>query len=395
MENKQQGYSKIISILFPFSLWLSYFDTFISGFTIGDIGLMIMLILGLATNDDATENEYVTVNKLSVVIVLHFLLSFMAISFADKLLIGGILKRSIKLLLYIMGTVILCKKININICIRTFEIIIYILTAAIVLQYFIYYAFGTTYNIIQLPGLNYTEEYVSLNTSNNFRPSGFFLEPSHLTQFVLPIIVFELFGKYKSIRKAFIFSACCLLSTSSTAVILLLVIWILYFLIQSSCSPKEFIKSVILLLIISIIIYFAYKNISQITYAVDRLMDTESNVYSGRLGAGEKLVQSVSGIQRFIGYGYGNVDNSIYMNSINYMYYCGGYFLIALWGLFALDIGIYGNRITKIMLLCLVILCFACRIFISMYLMYYLIFAICGDREDQFVIYQEYGFENI
>ena len=230
--------------------------------------------------------------------------------------------------------------------------------------------------------MRYSENYFTDAFNYYFRPSSVFLEPSHLTQFTVPIIIFELFrnDERKSLRKGMLFSLLCLLSTSGTAVVIVSIIWIGYVLYNSTESIKSFMKTVLIVIGIIVVVFLLYSNVSQIKFAIDRLSDTDSVVYTGRFSNGDYLTSRMSQLEKIIGVGFGNVDMTVYMNSVRYIFYTGGYSVIIIWLLLWLRLFFKENIIGKMVLICFLALCFSSRIFLSMGVFYYLLFSVLSNN---------------
>ena len=366
----------IVSFLFPFAIWLSNFDFFNSGITIGDIILIVCLLLSLtySKNNEYKNNE---TRWIALCIFAQLLISAVALLATEHVFWDSVIKRSIKLIIYTIAVFRLRNRIDIKTSIHSFEVFLYITTFGIIIQYAVYYIFGSVINVIRLPLLRYPDSYFTESFNSNFRPSSIFLEPAHLTQFTIPIIVIELFkSDKKALFKGLIFSFACVLTTSGTAIFVVSSIWILYIIIKSKESFKSFVRTVIIVIMISLLVFFVYNNIPSVQFAIERLSESDSAVYSGRLYNGDYLTKQMTNLEKIIGVGFGNVDMSIYMSSARYIYYSGGVIVSILWIALVIYLLVKEKIIGKIVIICFVALCFSSRIFLSMSMCYYLLFCI-------------------
>lgn len=141
-----------------------------------------------------------------------------------------------------------------------------------------------------------------------FRPSGFFLEPSHFFLYSFPIITVLLLSvnrDKKDFRTALFISLGLLLTTSGMGIVVLAGLWTLYFLIYKKVedySIFSFIKqisvrSVVIVLLLVVVFYLAYRGIPFIQSAVDRFLieDETSNAIDGRTRLVENYVKSITG----------------------------------------------------------------------------------------------------
>lgn len=362
----------VVSYLLPITIWLSVFNTLFTGLTYGDILLGLLIFTCLLTDKKSKARKIET--SLIQILFFHIILSLISLSFAPMVNIASVINRMVKFVYYVVATIILLPRINIKKTISVLESMTFMTGVGLLIQYIIYYYFGIINNIIKIPFLNYGYDYTTSAFNTIFRPSSFFLEPSHLTHFVIPVVIIELFRKDtdRAIYKAAIFSLVCLLTTSGTAIFLLSFVWIIYFGSKFITSLKSFISLVITMFILLTIIQIGIHRIPQLDFAVSRLLDFGSVVYTGRLNAGKVLAASLSGYERFIGLGFGNLNDFVYLNSVYYLFYSGGYILITGWLVFFIKQFLRGDIINKVICISFLALCFASRIFLSMYLLYYL-----------------------
>ena len=187
-------------------------------------------------------------------------------------------------------------------------------TIAIIIQYIFYYLFGRTIDFRPLSLLT-TQENIWVRTSSTFgeadfmfRPSGFFLEPSHFFLYSFPIITVLLLSVERDkqcIKTALFLSLGLLLSTSGMGIAVLTGLWMLYFLVYKKASDYSFnnvlniisIRSVVVLLLLTILFFFAYRSIPFIQSAVDRIFyeNETSNAIDGRVRLVSDYVKGITG----------------------------------------------------------------------------------------------------
>lgn len=187
-------------------------------------------------------------------------------------------------------------------------------TIAIIIQFISHNILGRTIDFRPLSLLT-TQENIWVRTSVNYgavgylyRPSGFFLEPSHFFLYSFPIITVLLLSvdrDKRDFRTALFISLGLLLTTSGMGIVVLAGLWTLYFLIYKRIedySIYSFIKqisvrSVIIVLLLVVVFYLAYRGIPFIQNTVDRFLieDETSNAIEGRTRLVENYVRGITG----------------------------------------------------------------------------------------------------
>ena len=187
-------------------------------------------------------------------------------------------------------------------------------TIAIIIQFISHNVLGRTIDFRPLSLLT-TQENIWVRTSVNYgaagsmyRPSGFFLEPSHFFLYSFPIITVLLLSVNRNktdLRTALFLSLGLLLTTSGMGIVVLAGLWTLYFLIYNRVedySLSSFIKqisvrSVVIVLLLVVVFYLAYRGIPFIQSTVDRFLieDETSNAIDGRTRLVENYVKGITG----------------------------------------------------------------------------------------------------
>lgn len=145
-----------------------------------------------------------------------------------------------------------------------------------------------------------------------YRPSAFFLEPSHMFIYLFMPLALTLLGdeaETQDKKTALLITAGMVLSTSGMGILTAIGIWFVYFgqkRNNSRFSLLEFLKPKGLLLaagsILAFVLMFRYVPFfqSSILRIVGSGQDYK-NAISGRVSAGNELVKSIHGVQRFLG----------------------------------------------------------------------------------------------
>ena len=193
-----------------------------------------------------------------------------------------------------------------------------IATGLIVVQYFSYYVLHKAINF-ELHGWLLPENSrwiveVVYRANKLYRPSGFFLEPSHIFLYCLPIILCCLLlpemNKWR-FRVAIILSAGVILSTSGMGIFVIFGIWALYLLIYWSNVPNARAvicrifsgRSAVLVFILVFLVVVLYLTVPVIRQAVDRIFsdDLSVNAIAGRTRRAGNYIRTISGKNMFFG----------------------------------------------------------------------------------------------
>lgn len=199
----------------------------------------------------------------------------------------------------------------------------------IFIQYFLYYLFDITLTrSFFVPFSGWYEPSVTeyLNNSSMvidglFRPSAFFLEPSHFAAYsmlALGILIFD--NEEKIDRKAVFITVSILLTTSGLGMAASLLLWAMKgFRMLGSKNRKKMLNAMVFFfaaLIASVVLYFT---VDIFQNAVNRvLINDDQNAITGRLWTSTFLNQ-LSGVDKCWGVGFRNRPISEYTGSAYYM----------------------------------------------------------------------------
>ena len=164
-----------------------------------------------------------------------------------------------------------------------------------------------------------------------YRPSAFFMEPSHMAIYLSGPLLYQLFssGKgFKNKRIAILLSAGILLSTSGMGIVAVVISWFLYFAKKSSSDSDDRLslmrllqpKVLIVVLGIVIILVAMYFKLDFFHRSVNRIFRSGSdytNAVSGRVKSGTEFIRQMKGRQLFIGISDHYSDVDFHMSGFN------------------------------------------------------------------------------
>lgn len=175
-------------------------------------------------------------------------------------------------------------------------------TLVLLIQYFCYYVIRFKLQLIPVKLLHAeSERWVERSTSTKiggfYRPSGFFLEPSHVFLYFFPTIAFLLFMPKINLRRkvmAMILSLGVVLSTSGMGIAVVVGLWASYILLYSAKGNKEnkpqfsnlFTKRTLIIIAVFLCaLVVAYFAVDTVRNAVNRIFvnDSGSTAIAGRV----------------------------------------------------------------------------------------------------------------
>ena len=194
----------------------------------------------------------------------------------------------------------------------------------LVLQYFCYYLLG--FHVCVVPTdllLAESSNWIAgaktgliniRGASHGFyRPSAFFLEPSHLFIYFFPVLCMLLFSEEMTgtrLRSAFILTIGIILSTSGMGIVCCVGVWACYFLMYYDGSNKNVarlanvfsLRNILFISSLFILVVFLYFTVDSVAYTIDRILfDESSAAFSGRMGQASTLIRDMDGSALWIG----------------------------------------------------------------------------------------------
>lgn len=248
------------------------------------------------------------------------LLLFQLYKMVDHTINAG--KTLYALFIIVVFLAIECGCINIKYFMKCTTLISTAAGSCLIVQYILYYLAGVHLQFVPtsllLPESSQwilgaqTGLYGINGRSNGFyRPSAFFLEPSHLFLYTFPVLCLLLLSPNINKRRkriAVLVSAAMILSTSGMAAAVAIGIWGIYFALYNSKNGRENIaklknlfsgKNIIILISILILLIIAYTQVEVFRNMVLRIFSSgstgSSTAIEGRTRLARLLVQGMSG----------------------------------------------------------------------------------------------------
>lgn len=226
---------------------------------------------------------------------------------------------------------------------RYIEVIAIAMSVVVLLQHIIYIFLGTAITVDRaflLPfrslftdSVKYTVQGSLMIINGLFRPSAFFLEPAHFSQFCLIGLASSLARNDLLFnKKAIAISIGIILTTSGIGIVSVVCLWVLKLLVNGQGITNKVIARIFLgigILVIMCVILFAVSN--SFRMAVTRIFVASGGHNSailGRLG-NAYLLKQLNSMELLFGMGYRNIptygDNiQYYMTGIVELLYCQG-----------------------------------------------------------------------
>ncbi len=184
-----------------------------------------------------------------------------------------------------------------------------------------------------------------------YRPSAFFLEPAHYSQYCIIGLGSCLFSEVVDKRKALLISLGLIATTSGMGFVLTFFLWGCWYLSHNRLSVKNLVVISVLLLSAFLIlnsISFTHNIISRFT------VDSSSGDYNsidGRLWWWRQVFGDFTFSGFFWGFGMDSIPEGVYFTGYMQQLYCYGVFGVFLFFLFWLRLFIKTNRLGKVIAL--------------------------------------------
>ena len=304
----------ISSLYTIFVILIPYFSKFasgVSGLQLSDIILVCFWVCALVQIRD------IRLDKNMLIIPL---LTFIIISTIDMLFVNNqselfdVCVRLARFAFYILSVAVLSSALfNVDKAMKWIEVIGYVFTGYLFLQYISYFVFGYTlrgnFGILNL----YISEYESVDyalvySSHFFRPTSLLLEPAHYARYMLLALAVSLYNPRhtKFMMTAVVFTIGIIASTSSIGLLLVILIWFYYlFGSKKKVQKKRLGKIALTTVVLMPVIYLILVRTNTITNVIDRLLYFgEYSIYISRLSGYLNFFSE--GIWRILfGYGFG------------------------------------------------------------------------------------------
>lgn len=242
----------------------------------------------------------------------------------------------------------------------------------------------------------------SANADMLYRPSAFFLEPSHLFLYSFPVLCILLLSpnmtKWRK-KKAILITLALLLSTSGFSIVLCVGLWSLYLLVYKKSDSAGHIsyrnifsgRNIAILVALIVLLIISYFYIPVFQRSVNRIFtDTEgTNAIDGRVRLALNYVSTISG--QTVLFGTANISSDLEFN-------LSGFFATYInWGVIGLVLTywFYGRGLFRLKkkyfwmsLIIIVISFFTAHTHGTFYMLFYVVFLMNGYYEKQLNQYQ-------
>ena len=214
---------------------------------------------------------------------------------------------------------------------RYYRLIAICATVLIILQYICYYILGFHLQLVAISLLDpVNSQWFDLVRTGLigvtgtrlafYRPSAFFLEPSHFAIYCIPVIVAILFSRTgdekRERRTALFISIGVLLSTSGMGIGIVVMCWAIYlvFFYRQKGEARTVrlrkllnLRSITLFILFIAVIAVLYTSVPVFRQSVRRIFIAEGNssltALEGRTVTGRRSLQMLHGVRKFIGFG--------------------------------------------------------------------------------------------
>jgi len=329
-------YFAVVLALYPL---LGMYGYFIDGLALADVFLIVGLILYFLSG-----NKIHLFNKSTVGWGLYYVISVLSLGYV--LLFSSIYSETLVTTRCIkFGYIIFCilalvpNSVDEEKYWNVMRALCIVVVVGLLVQYVGYYLFGR-YFWLKIPFLNYVSEALEGTDIRHmqmsaavFRPNSIFFEPAGCAYVLCMEILHLLFEEKQTksdLYEALFFTFGVVLSVSSTGLIVGSSLWIIYFLVgrkEPGVGNYKMVKktTVMFSMICLCIIFMILRNTVLIESFIrlEKYSDQNAGAWS-RLFAGSDLVQSLEGVNLFIGMGLGNLP-VMFINSFNFIIYCTGF----------------------------------------------------------------------
>lgn len=350
---KNQSASRSFTAFLALSPVLSIYATPIPGLNVAEVIFLLFWVYALLSG----KLRIITTSKTNVyffALVIFMVFSFFTMAFVKGLEVGALI-RMVRFCFYYLSAITLGSiwfELNaFNAWVKRIAVGALLF---LVCQYFSYYILGKVLRGM-IPGLPvYFEEYSSLDYEgiyerHFFRPTSFFLEPAHFSQYMFIALVLALWYERKLLW-ALAITAGLLLSTSAQGILVGVALWGMYFLRTIKHIRVErnklFLKAIgfcaVVLLVTKAVQSEVFSN------SIGRLLDSgEQGAIHARLSGYTIVFKEMNWLSGLIGYGFGNVPPDSWLPGLAYLLYGAGLIGVALLAGYIVSIWRNKNRVTQ------------------------------------------------
>lgn len=282
------------------------------------------------------------IHRSIVIIIIVFLFAnIVALISASQALTdiywASMATRSGKFLLYLAFVGFLATRLDFELFLRTLGILGILTYGGVLFQFFLQAMTGSFFGLwlpfLQLMGGVTQAELIEVQLIHQ-KPSSVFLEPAHLSYFLsIHFITLMYLGRMRfSVWVLFAVVVAVIQSSYGFFLFLVLSFFYLFQVMRGKLSKGLAILSVSIFTLL-----FLLASFDHLTglYVVQRLLEVDSVALTGRTEAGQEVVENLHGIQSVVGVGFGNREDTTYMNFIYTTVYSFGwlgfFILLAAW----------------------------------------------------------------
>lgn len=218
---------------------------------------------------------------------------------------------------------------------KYFEVISCIAAVCVIIQFFIHLFFNVHIPLIRIDWcLDEMEKYRSaittgIESEGIYRPSAFFLEPSHFAQYASIGLASSLLLGKPNYKKALLISMGIIFTTSGMGIVLVAAIWCAFPFIATNGLDNKKLKRIILLSVIGAAVIVVLLQMPFFQNALKRI--TVSNTYSssqysaiwGRTLYWSTYISPMNGIDLAFGYGAANLPDVYFTGVMSIIYSYG------------------------------------------------------------------------
>lgn len=325
-------YTAIIALLPIVSIYASG----IPGVNLGELFMILFLGYAILFDRKSVHNQ----NKANMIVLFggYIILSTLLSLFIDSSQISNVIIRTVRFVFYLFVIFYLSRKFfDLEYASKLIMNASALATIYIIIQNIFYRGWG-----IILKGFVpfipvYTSQYEKMNYSvfyqtQFYRPTSFFLEPAHYSQYALIGLVVYLFSAQanrKNLLLAAFLTFGIVLSTSGQGIMIAGMIWVLFVLqlIFSNniiSSNRNKLIGVALLIFAAVISPFAL-NSQVLKNTISRVFSSGANsAVSARTEGYVAFFMNSNVFTKIFGAGFGNTPYNIWFSGLAYILYCSG-----------------------------------------------------------------------
>lgn len=387
----------LIAIILSTIMITRYYTGFIPGIMLSELLLIFTSIFVIFIKKPRFTKLQVKIFLLAMFAVL---LSFISLIIQRENLDIIVFTRILRVIFTIFIIIFIIKYIHKDILTKVYKHIVYIVIIYLLMQT-ILWNFNIETPIKILPIDYYSEEYIyNPYSAFLFRPAAFFAEPAHLAQFLMPSLVFSVFGWHKNRMNDIILllfiGIAIFISASTLGIVSGLIVTIIS--IYLKYRKQRFIYSIIMLVgLFSLLLVVTNSDNEIIKYTISKIDIFNSqrlNLDGIRVFRGWSIFSQLPFRFKMLGIGHGNLANYVFANNITtqfdpanlsqydyasgisllFLYYGIGFaslYLFIIYRLFKL-----GDNINKMLIITYIILLFAIGSIFGMVEIFYFSFII-------------------